>query len=112
MGKSGKYTDKELDLLDKLKHENEKLKRELKTTRKQLDRYAVAEEKGLIEKGVVTMGQKRRDEKALVEKWRCYDCNQGILKLVILGNRYLRICDVCGKRTKSQVWHDKVEGIE
>jgi hypothetical protein len=78
-----------------------------------LDRYQVAEEKGLIsDDGVIMQSKKRIEENDLVEKWQCYDCTDGILRLVIFGNRYVRICDCCGKRTKSQIWDENVKGVQ
>ena len=110
MSKS-KYTEKEIDLLDKLKHENRKLKRELKVARKMLDRYGVAEEKGLIDERVIMPSKKRHKEKELSDKWRCHDCEIGVLELIIIGNRYFRKCNHCDKHTKSQLWEDAVKGV-
>lgn len=110
MGKK-KRCDRELDMLDKLKSENRKLKRALKSTRKMLDRYEVAEQKGLIENDTIIPSKKRNKEKELKEKWRCYDCERGVLELIIIGNRYFRKCNNCGKRTKSQIWDESVEGV-
>jgi ribosomal protein L37AE/L43A len=102
---------KEYDLIDRLKHENQKLKRELKTARKMLDRYLVAEEKGLIEEGVIVPSQKREKEAELVEQWTCYECGKGVLRLIRIGNRYFRKCSHCDKHTKSQLWDPSVKGV-
>ena len=96
--------DKELALVDKLKHQNKKLKRELKVARKMLDRYNVAEEKGLIDEDVIVPGKKRNKEQELKDLWRCYECEVGVLKRINIGNSYFRICDKCGKHTKPQVF--------
>ena len=111
MGKNPR-TDKEFDLLDKLKHENAHLKRELKRARKMLDRYDVAEESGLIDENVIVPSRKRKKEAELIKLWKCYACEIGVLKIMRIGNRYLRICTNCDKRTKSQIWDDSVKGIE
>lgn len=111
MGKSFK-TDKEIEQIDRLKYENKKLKRSLKQLRKLLDRYEVAEEKGLIDEGTIIPSKKRQKEQELLERWKCYSCERGVLRLIIVGNRYFRKCDSCGKNTKSQVWGDSVEGIK
>lgn len=113
MGKNarGHKTDKEYDLLYKLKNENKKLKRDLKAARKLLDRYLVAEEKGLIEENVIVPSKKREKEKELREQWACHDCENGVLRLIRVGNRYFRKCDHCGKNTKSQLWDPSVSGI-
>lgn len=107
-----KYVDKEYDLSDKLKRENEKLQRELGTVRKMLDRYAVAEKKGLIDEEIITPGKKRHKEDELKELWKCYDCGIGFLRLKgPYANRYWRTCDHCGKRTKTQLWNKEVGGL-
>lgn len=111
MGK-GYKRDQEFDILDRLKHENKKLKRELKTARKMLDRYLVAEDKGLIDEDVIVPSKKRDKERELKEQWKCYSCENGYLRLIRIGNRYLRKCDSCGKNTRSQVWDDTVKGLE
>ena len=104
----GRYTDQEFDLLERLKHENKKLKRELKAARKMLDRYQVAEQAGLIEDDVILPSKKRQREQKLKELWSCHekDCG-GVLELVLIGNRYLRICNGCGKHTKTQALEDR-----
>lgn len=111
---STKKLDKDLDLIDKLKQQVEQLKRELKSTRKLLDRYQVAEQKGLIDdNGLILRSKKRiqQDEEELENKnrWKCYDCKRGFLEIVIFGNRYFRLCNECGKRTKSQIWDESVD---
>ena len=111
MGKGCK-TDKELDILDRLKHENRKLKRELKAVRKMLDRYDVAEQSGLIDENAIMPSKKRRKEAELRKLWKCYKCQKGVLKIIRIGNRYFRKCTYCDKHTKSQIWDDSVEGIE
>jgi hypothetical protein len=103
--------DREGDQLDKLKHENRRLKRELKAVRKMLDRYCVAEQKGLIEKNVIQKSRKREKKEELVERWKCYSCEDGVLELIIIGNRYFINGTNCTKHTKTQVFDDSVEGI-
>lgn len=103
--------DQDYDLTDKLKRENKKLKREIKQLRKLLDRFEVSEEKGLIEEGVILPSKKRQKEQELKKRWTCHQCSKGILRLIIVGNRYFRKCDNCDKHTKSQIWDDSVEGI-
>lgn len=111
MGK-GIKTDKEFNIADRLKHENRKLKRSLKAARKLLDRYAIAEEKGLIDEGAIVPSKKRQKEQELTEQWTCYKCEIGVLKITKFGNRYFRKCTNCDRHTKSQVWDPSVEGIE
>ena len=111
MGKS-KYTDREFDQIDKQKKQIKHLKRDLKRARKNLDRYAVAEEKGLIDEGVIIPGKKRQKAIELIEQWKCYECKHGVLKLIRIGNRYFRKCTNCDKHTKSQIWDTSVKGVE
>ena len=111
MGKTYKR-DQDFDIIDKLKHENAKLKRDLKQVRKLLDRYSIAEEKGLIDENAIAPSKKRQKERELKEKWQCYTCESGVLRIVMIGNRYFRKCDHCGKNTKSQVWDTSVKGVK
>lgn len=112
MGKKFK-NDKEFDFIDRLKHENKKLKQQLKSLRKMLDRYEMAEQKGLLQAdGIIIPSQKREREEVLSERWACYRCEKGVLHLVTLGNRYYRQCSNCSHHTKSQPWNSNVEGIE
>lgn len=49
----------------------------------------------------------------LQKKWKCYQCEDGILKLIIVpGNensRYFRKCSVCSKRTDIKELTDDVD---
>lgn len=111
MAKNNNY-DKELELIDKLKYENKKLKRALKASRKMLDRYNVAEEKGLIDEDIIVPGKKRQKEKELKEQWKCHDCENGYLYIIHIGNRYFRKCNGCSKNTRSQIWNDTIKGLK
>lgn len=111
MSKARMRASREHDQLERLKNENRKLKRELKTARKLLDRYCVAEEKGLIEEDVILPSKKRLKEDELLKRWECYECHEGVLELIIIGNRYFRKCNHCGKNTKTQIWDETVEGV-
>lgn len=110
MGK-GFRSDKEYDLLDKLKYENQKLKRELKAARKLLDRYQVAEQCGLFDGEKILPSKKRVKEANIYEQWKCHDCGEGTMCLILLGNYYLRKCDRCDKRTQKQTIHKELLGI-
>lgn len=52
----------------------------------------------------------------LQRKWACYDCNEGILRLIIVPgretNRYFRKCSMCEKRTEVKEYTEEVEGIK
>ena len=77
-----------------------------------LDRYDVAEQSGLIDENIIVPSKKRQKETELKKLWTCFECQKGVLKIVRIGNRYLRKCTNCEKHTKSQIWDDSVEGIE
>lgn len=52
----------------------------------------------------------------LERKWKCFDCHEGILRLVIIpggeNNRYFRKCSMCTKRTEVKTYTEEVEGIK
>lgn len=52
----------------------------------------------------------------LERKWKCFDCHEGILRLVIIpggeNNRYFRKCSMCSKRTEVKTYTEEVEGIK
>jgi predicted nuclease with TOPRIM domain len=51
------------------------------------------------------------------DKWKCYKCQTGILKIVLFtmgdNTKYFRMCsnDKCKKRTLPKDWNDSVKGI-
>jgi hypothetical protein len=105
-------TDKEHDLLTRMKYENKHLKKQLKAARKLLDRYQVAEKLNLFDGEKILPSKKRIKEKELYEQWVCFNCQTGILRLKgPIANRYWRLCDNCGKRTKAQPWGDDIKGV-
>lgn len=61
---------------------------------------------------------KKQTIESLTDKWRCHQCETGVLKLLIFSNRagkfYFRICsnEKCRKRTKVQPYTDEVVGIQ
>lgn len=121
MGK-GKHRrgTKEIGQLDRLKHENAKLKKELAQLRRQLDRIDFSRFqnlKELVDKNDRVAEKELEEAKILKlkEKWRCFDCGKGVLKLITYANPageyYYRCCDLCGKRTKSQRYTDEIEGV-
>jgi hypothetical protein len=113
--------DKESSLLDRLKHENKKLKRQLAVLRRQLEQVDVNKYNNLQQ---LVKKQEKEDRQAadekkrikLMNKWRCFECNEGALKIVIInrldGVFYFRRCDKCNKRTKLQKYHTLVDGIK
>ena len=121
MGQSNKNCDKEFSQLDRLKHENRKLKRQISALRKQLERIDVSRWDNLQE-----LVQKQAEEDKIVEKskknnrlkqkWACFQCDDGVLRLIILNRRdgvfYYRSCSACNNRTKPQKYHKLVDGIK
>lgn len=117
-----KRGDKELNLLEKLKHENRKLKQELAALRKQLARVDFARYENLQElvdkqhreEEVI---KKTKKEDKLKQKWTCFGCGKGYLYLKIFnhpvkGVMYYRTCNMCDHRTKLKVYTAKVEGLK
>lgn len=120
MGKS-RIGGQDFELLDRLKKENRELKRQLKALRKSLDRIdyqhlndliEAQEAAHIVETPVEYKSKTERNE----ERWKCFSCTDGVLRLVIFqkpgGALYFRRCDCCGKRTKAQKYHDGIEGVK
>lgn len=120
-GKSQTY-DREYSREQRLQKENEKLKKQVKQLRKiiekmDFERYydmrEMIENQEKIEKEAANKAsKKKRDE----EKWRCFQCGTGVLRLKTIeirdGVRYYRKCDMCPHRTKAKKMNKSVEGVE
>lgn len=110
---------KEYELLDKLKHENKKLKTEVKRLRKELDKNRIHYENitDLLEQQASEEIQvsKKEERSELLKRWKCHCCEFGIMKLIIIprpdGPRYLRKCTECDNRTRLKKYTEDVEGI-
>lgn len=109
---------KEFDEVQKLKHENKKLRRENSKLRKVIknvdfERYSFVQD---LLTSVDYENDKESIKQTLEEKWKCYKCGIGILRLIILfkmnKEHYFRKCDNCGKRTKLKEYTKTVEGIK
>lgn len=105
------HRTKEIDQLQRVKKENESLKREIKQLRKQIDklssqRYASLEDIAERQKREAAEEEKAKKEAALQEKRRCWTCGKGVLRLVPFPRRdgifYYRSCTTenCGNKTK------------
>ena len=113
------YGENEQDLLQKLKRENAKLKTEIAKLRKQiarldLDRFAnFRETLDRLDEIEMEQAIKRRDRQVSTDKWKCWTCKQGYLKLVVFERRdgvyYFRKCESCSKRTKLKRYTSAVE---
>lgn len=108
---------KELDQLQRIKRENEKLKRELSSLRKNLarldlDRYEFVRE--IIEEHEKEAGGQEILQN-LKESWRCYHCKTGYLEIVLYTKNnstwYFRTCNQCENRTKSKLYTPNVKGV-
>jgi hypothetical protein len=111
--------DKELDQLQRLKYENQKLKKENSRLRKLIQRGQADQDllQELIEKQNAEV-ELEQQEKVLKNKWGCHECNEGVLKIHIMkrldGVFYWRLCSNpnCGHKTKLQRYTKDVEGIK
>jgi hypothetical protein len=117
--KRRKYSYKEQDDLQRLKRENEKLKKHVSSLRKQLaridiDRYENIQD--LIHKYDKQEVEEtlEKNKKIQEDKWKCHKCQDGTLRLKIIdrsdGMFYYRKCDNCPNRTVLKKWNENVEG--
>jgi hypothetical protein len=113
-----RYTDKEYSLIQKQRYEIEKLKRENKRLTKQLNKYDLnhhVELHDILEESYEKEEQITREqlEENLKEKWRCFECKEGSLKIVIInridGLYYFRKCENCPKRTKLKKYNENIK---
>lgn len=111
--------DKELGQLQRLKYENQKLKKENSRLRKLIQRGQADQE--LLHELITKQNEEfelEQKENLLKNKWRCYECGEGVLKIHILkrldGVFYWRCCSnpECGHKTKLQRYTKDVEGIK
>jgi len=121
MGRKSKDKDKEYSDVQRLRYENQQLKKKLASLRKQiarldLDRYQnirdLLEYQDEETKNLNTKSKRQE----MLDKWKCYKCEEGHLRLIILGRPdglyYFRHCTQCENKTKLQKYTDSVEGIK
>lgn len=121
MGKGrSKHHAKELDQLDRLKHENQKLKKQISQLRKQISKVDLAKYENLQELVEQQYAEdqivhKQPVKKDLKKQWECRECGEGYLKIIILnrpdGVFYFRRCSSCTYRTRLKKYTDDVQGI-
>jgi len=113
------HSPKELDQLQRIKKENDSLKREISSLRKKLARVDLdrADLKEAIEdsskqeyvKEAATIREKLKQE------WKCKECPTGFLEIVLFNKindvYYFRKCNGCSNRTKTQKYTTDVKGI-
>lgn len=116
-----KNCDKETSLEQRLKKENEKLKRQISKLRKvidklDIDRYNDLKELIASQEYENAIDQGMENNKAKEKAWKCFDCQEGVLRIKRFENRtgmrYYRKCDMCRNRTKAKQWTKDVDGVE
>jgi len=121
MSRRNRYADKELDQLQKLKCENKRLKNQISSLRKQLQRVDIDRFTNLrdlvYQQSIEDLQEIIKEErKKLKQKWECFKCRTGFMKIHTLSRRdglmYYRKCGSCDNRTKVKPYNDKVEGIK
>ena len=120
MGRSrSKRSDGEYTEIQRIKHENQKLRRENSRLKKMLDRVSPQEfedYKRLEEMRSEIEVETSKPDRSLKETWRCKKCSSGHLEVVTydkLGEKwYYRACTNCDNRTIGKRFNeDKVKGI-
>jgi predicted nucleic acid-binding Zn-ribbon protein len=114
----------------KLEHEISRLKSELKTYDRAFQKNLVFLKEKTKEltledllKGAeqeLSLKQIKNDKTdrfaELERKWKCFQCQEGILRLIIVPggetNRYFRKCSMCEHRTDVKEYTEEVEGIK
>ena len=98
----------EHDLVDRLKHENQKLKRQISQLRKQLSRLDLSKYnniKELVDKQESEDKEEAKQEhqEQIKKIWECFECRNDCLLMVTFERRdgvfYYRKCNSCGHRT-------------
>jgi DNA-directed RNA polymerase subunit M/transcription elongation factor TFIIS len=120
MGRRNRYADKELDELQKVKYENKRLKKQIASLRKQLQRVDIDRYENLKDL-LYKHANEDLEEKIKVQKqklkkqWECHVCRAGFMKIHTINRRdglvYYRKCTECDNRTKIKPYNNKVEGI-
>lgn len=122
MGKT-RRGDKERSREQELKYENQKLRREVSSLRKQLarldlDRHVYVRE--IVEEHLAMEEVEESTEamlKSLKNTWKCNNCHEGHLEIQLYNKMsetwYYRSCsNDCGHRTKSKIYDpNSVKGI-
>jgi rubrerythrin len=125
LGKSGRINkgDKEYDELQRARHENQRLKKEISALRKQLARIDFTRFQNLrelVNKQQKEEVQERKEQslEKLKKKWMCRECGKDYLRLMIYehpikGICYYRKCvtPMCGHRTAMKPYTPEVTGI-
>jgi len=122
-GRQGRRGEKELEYVQRIKHENKKLKRENAALRKQLARIDYTRFQNLAQ--LVEKQRRESLEEAKAKRleqakkdWLCHKCGKDFLRLIIWnhpvkGACYYRKCGYapCQHRTAMKVYSPSIEGI-
>lgn len=119
-GHRGSRNDSEFKEVQRLRHENDKLKRQIAKLRKELSRVDIDQYshlKEIIESQEDTEEFDKKSElDRLKEKWACHKCSRDILRVIIIpradGIFYIRRCITCGNKTKMKKYDNFIEGID
>ena len=121
MGKSKRNTyDKEYSEIQKLRRENDRLKKSISSLRKQIQRIDLDRYSNIAD----LLAKQDREEQEIVhaeaietlkKKWACKECGKGHLEIICFNKLeeewYYRQCTGCDNRTRAQRYHDKVTAI-
>jgi hypothetical protein len=118
--KNKPHSDKEIKEVQRLKRENQVLRKQISSLRKQLSRVDVDRYQNVCE--LLESHDKQYEEletknklEDLKKKWECFECHEGFLKLILVSKMgepyYFRKCNNCGKKTKLKHYNDSVEGV-
>lgn len=121
MGRQSRKQAKDADLkeIQRVKIENQKLRGQIASLRKQLSRIDIDRYTNLKE--IIEAHDKQDKEfnkkqelKDLKDKWICHKCNEDHLKLIMIprldGLFYIRRCASCTNKTKMKRYVEGVEG--
>lgn len=123
MAKRSHKTDSEVTLVKLLKAENMKLRRQNAKLKKIVSRQDhqqqhvidLLESQEREDSNFMENFEKKQKKEKLEDKWKCHDCNNGILEIIQIrrpdGVYYLRKCNACKNRTRLQKWNEDVKGI-
>lgn len=123
MGKSRRRTrgDSEINEIQRLRYENDKLKKQISKLRKQLSRIDIDRYSNLKEMLEAHAAEDNTfDAKVHLEelkrKWICHKCKEDHLRVIVVpradGVFYFRRCPSCSNKTKLQKYTDDINGID
>jgi DNA-directed RNA polymerase subunit RPC12/RpoP len=112
--------DGEVNENKKLKLQNQALRRQIQTLRKELNKIDIDRYQYLKD---LVQSQAKKDEQVettitlnkLKDKWECFTCGKDFLRLVIIPKAdklyYMRRCPTCLYKTRLKPYTDSIEGL-